>query len=150
MGNGGPPWGRGVTRRPRLFALAALALLNVLTIGAGAALAGQLPARLDQWRIPVVAARPLIRSLQVLAGNAATGPVPTPAGLASRLSRLLSARVLGSHVTAVIGDPATGKVLFSSNGDSPSAPASTAKLGTAVAALATLGPAARLRTRVVE
>src|ERR1700690_4438757 len=150
MGNGGPSWGRGMAGRPRLLALVALVLLNVLTIGAGAALAGQLPARIARWRIPVVAARPLAKSGLVLAGAGTAGPVPTPAGLAARLSGLLSASVLGPHVAAVVAVPSSGKVLFSSDGDSPAAPASTAKLGTAVAALTTLGPAARLHTRVVE
>ncbi|HEY2442245.1 MAG TPA: D-alanyl-D-alanine carboxypeptidase/D-alanyl-D-alanine-endopeptidase [Streptosporangiaceae bacterium] len=138
-----------MTRRPRLLALTVLALLNLVTIGAGAALAGQLPGRLALWRIPVVAGRPLIRPGSLLDSAGATGPVPTSAGLTARLSGLLSASVLGSHVVAAVGDPASGKVLFSYNGDSPAAPASTTKLGTAVAALTTLGPAARFRTRVV-
>jgi D-alanyl-D-alanine carboxypeptidase/D-alanyl-D-alanine-endopeptidase (penicillin-binding protein 4) len=139
-----------MTRRPQLVALTALTLLNVLTIGAGAALAGQLPARLALWRIPAVAGRAVIRLQPVLAGAGPAGPVPTRGGLAARLSGLLSASVLGSHVAAVVGDPATGKVLFSYHGGSPAAPASTAKLGTAVAALDVLGPAARFTTRVVE
>jgi serine-type D-Ala-D-Ala carboxypeptidase/endopeptidase (penicillin-binding protein 4) len=53
-------------------------------------------------------------------------------------------------VTAVVGDPASGQVLFSRQAGSPATPASTAKLATAVAALDVLGPGARLRTRVVE
>ncbi|HEY3735323.1 MAG TPA: D-alanyl-D-alanine carboxypeptidase/D-alanyl-D-alanine-endopeptidase [Streptosporangiaceae bacterium] len=138
-----------MTRRPRLLALTVLALLNLVTIGAGAALAGQLPGRLALWRIPVVAGRPLIRPGPLLASAGTAGPVPTSAGLTARLAGLLSASVLGSHVAAAVGDPASGKVLFSYDGDSPAAPASTTKLGTAVAALTMLGPAARFRTRVV-
>jgi serine-type D-Ala-D-Ala carboxypeptidase/endopeptidase (penicillin-binding protein 4) len=86
----------------------------------------------------------------MLAGTGDAGPVPTAAGLAAKLSSLLSAGVLGSHVTAVVADLGSGKVLFSQDGSSPSAPASTAKLATAVAALHTLGPGARFTTRVVQ
>ena len=150
IANGGPGGVRGVMRRPRLLSLGVLALLNVLAIGASAALAAELPARLARWRLPVVAARPLTRPGPVLGRPGAAGPLPTSAGLAARLSGLLSASVLGPHVTAVVGDPASGRVLFSRDGGSPAKPASTAKLGTAVAALAALGPAARFSTRVVE
>ena len=135
--------------RARLMAVVALALLNVLVIAAGAVLAGQLPARLALWKIPVVASRPLVRPAALLDGPDGGRP-PTRAGLSARLSGLLATPALGSHVTAVVGDPASGQVLFSRQGGSPAAPASTAKLATAVAALDVLGPGARLRTRVVE
>jgi D-alanyl-D-alanine carboxypeptidase/D-alanyl-D-alanine-endopeptidase (penicillin-binding protein 4) len=127
----------------------ALALLNVLVIAAGGVLAAQLPARLALWKIPVVASRPLIRPAAVLDGSGA-GRLPTGAGLSARLSGLLATPALGSHVTAVVGDPASGRVLFSRLGGSPAVPASTTKLATAVAALDVLGPAARFTTRVVE
>jgi serine-type D-Ala-D-Ala carboxypeptidase/endopeptidase (penicillin-binding protein 4) len=135
--------------RARLMAVVALALLNVLIIAAGSVLAWQLPARLARWKIPVVASRPLIRPAALLDGSGA-GRAPTRAGLSARLSGLLATAALGSHVTAVVGDPASGQVLFSRLGGSPATPASTAKLATAVAALDVLGPGARLRTRVVE
>jgi D-alanyl-D-alanine carboxypeptidase/D-alanyl-D-alanine-endopeptidase (penicillin-binding protein 4) len=86
----------------------------------------------------------------VLAGAGGAGPVPTPAGLAAKLTGLLSDGMLGSHVTAVVADLDSGKVLFDRDGGSPSAPASTAKLATAVAALDALGPGARFTTRVVQ
>jgi len=142
--------GGAARRRARLLAIVALALLNVLSIGAGGALAGLLPARLALWKIPVVAVRPSVRPPALLAGAGTAGLVPTQAGLADRLSSLLSDGMLGSHVTAVVADPVSGKVLFSRDGSSPSAPASTAKLATAVAALDILGPGARFTTRVVE
>ncbi|HEV2450393.1 MAG TPA: D-alanyl-D-alanine carboxypeptidase/D-alanyl-D-alanine-endopeptidase [Streptosporangiaceae bacterium] len=152
----GPPGrGRGLMGRPRVAALSALALLNVLAIGAGAALAARLPGRIRQWQIPAVAVRPLVRPAPVLAGTVLAGtsagePQPSGAGLAARLSGLLAASALGPHVSAIVADPATGTVLFSDHGDSPAKPASTAKLGTAVAALDTLGPAARFTTSVAE
>jgi serine-type D-Ala-D-Ala carboxypeptidase/endopeptidase (penicillin-binding protein 4) len=135
--------------RPRLMAVMALALLNVLIIAAGSVLAWQLPARLALWKIPVVASRPLIRPAALLDGSGA-GRLPTGAGLSARLSGLLATPALGSHVTAVVGNPASGQVLFSRQGGSPATPASTAKLATAVAALDVLGPGARFTTRVVE
>ena len=135
--------------RARLMAVVALALLNVLIIAAAGVLAAKLPARLALWKIPVVASRPLIRPATLLEGPGA-GRLPTRAGLLARLSGLLATPALGSHVTAVVGDPASGQVLLSRQGGSPATPASTTKLATAVAALDTLGPAARFTTRVVE
>jgi D-alanyl-D-alanine carboxypeptidase len=136
-------------RRARRTAIVALALMNVLTLGAGAALAGMLPARLAQWKIPVVAAHGVAQPGALLAGAGGGAATPSTAGLAARLSRLLATKALGSHVTAVVADQRTGKVLYDRDGGSPSTPASTTKLATAVAALDTLGPAARFRTRVV-
>jgi D-alanyl-D-alanine carboxypeptidase/D-alanyl-D-alanine-endopeptidase (penicillin-binding protein 4) len=136
-------------RRARLMAIVALALINVLSLGAAAALAGMLPARLAQWKIPVVAARRVVQPGSLLAGTGRGAAAPTAAGLAARLSGLLGRSALGSHVTAVVAEQSTGKVLYSRDGGSPSAPASTTKLATAVAALDTLGPAARFRTTVV-
>jgi D-alanyl-D-alanine carboxypeptidase/D-alanyl-D-alanine-endopeptidase (penicillin-binding protein 4) len=145
-----PPRGGAAHGRPRLTAVVSLALLNVLIIAAGGVLAWRLPARLALWKVPVVASRPVIRPHALVIGAGAGGPLPTRAGLAARLSGLLSAASLGSHVTAVVGDLASGQVLFSRDPNSPAAPASTAKLATAVAALDVLGPGARFTTRVVE
>jgi serine-type D-Ala-D-Ala carboxypeptidase/endopeptidase (penicillin-binding protein 4) len=144
------PARRGTPGRARLLAIVVLALLNLLTLGAGGALAGLLPARLALWKIPSVAARPLAGSAVPLPNVSGRGPVPTTAGLSAGLSGLLATGALGPHVTAVVADLASGRVLFSHDGDSPSAPASTTKLATAVASLDTLGPGARFTTRVVE
>jgi D-alanyl-D-alanine carboxypeptidase/D-alanyl-D-alanine-endopeptidase (penicillin-binding protein 4) len=136
--------------RARVTAIAALALLNAATIGAGGALAALLPARLALWKIPVVASRPPVRPGVLLAGAGAGGALPTRAGLSAALSGLLADQALGSHVAAVVGDPLSGKVLFSLNASSPAEPASTAKLATATAALDVLGPGARFTTKVAE
>jgi serine-type D-Ala-D-Ala carboxypeptidase/endopeptidase (penicillin-binding protein 4) len=139
-----------VTSRLRRAALLTLALLTVFTIGAGAAVAHLLPARLALWQIPRVAGHPLAAARPVLAvaGKPQGGPV-TPGGLSARLSGTLGLPALGAHVGAIVANLSTGQVLFARDGSSPFAPASTAKLATAVAALAVLGPGARLSTRVV-
>lgn len=139
-----------MTSRLRRVALLTLALLIATTIAAGAAVAHLLPARLARFQIPRVAGHPLAAASQVLpAAGQPPGQAVTPGGLTARLSGTLGVPALGAHVTAVVASLSTGQVLFARGGSSPSAPASTAKLATAVAALHVLGPAARLSTRVV-
>lgn len=136
--------------RPRVVALVTLAALNVFAIAAGLTLADLLRARLTLVAAPRVAARPLVQAGQVLASDGTSGPLPTRAGLAAALSRLLASPALGPEVGAVVTDPLSGRVLFSSGGSAPLTPASTTKLTTAVAALTVLGPDARFTTRVVQ
>ncbi len=63
-----------MTNRSTVTALAALAMLNVFTLGAGVAVAGLLPGRLALWQVPRVAG----------AEVAAPGAVLSPAGSAGR------------------------------------------------------------------
>jgi D-alanyl-D-alanine carboxypeptidase/D-alanyl-D-alanine-endopeptidase (penicillin-binding protein 4) len=125
-----------------------LAMINVCTLGAGAAMASLLPARLALWKIPRVASRPVPPPVPVLPGAAPSAPLPTGGGLAAALSPLVSSAALGKQVAGVVADPASGRVLWASGASSLLQPASTAKLVTAVAALSVLGPAARFSTRV--
>ena len=148
-------------RRLRRVALLSLALLSVFTMAAGVAVAHLLPPRLALWRLPTVAAHRLAEAGPVLSpvpdpaagGTAAqAGPVThvaTAAGVTAALSGLLGSAALGSHVGAVVTDLSSGQVLLSRQGSSGFAPASTAKLAVATAALHVLGPAARFTTRVV-
>ena len=85
----------------------------------------------------------------VLAALASDAPAPDPATLDAQLTPLLSAPALGTGVSAQVVDVATGKTLFDADDDTPSTPASTAKLLTSVAALTTLDPSDTLETRVV-
>ena len=139
-----------MTSRLRQVAVVTLALLIATTTVAGAAVAHLLPGRLARWQIPRVAGLPLAAASQVLpAAGRPPGQAVTPGGLTTQLSGTLGLPSLGPHVAAVVASLSTGQVLFARNGNSPSAPASTAKLATAVAALQVLGPGARLSTRVV-
>jgi serine-type D-Ala-D-Ala carboxypeptidase/endopeptidase (penicillin-binding protein 4) len=124
-------------------------MLNVFTLGAGVAVAGLLPARLALWQVPRVTGAGLHAPGPVLAPASARGQVPSRGRLTALLAPLLATHALGSHVGAVVTDLGTGTVLFSRNAGSEFAPASNAKLLTAVAALGTLGPSARFTTRVV-
>jgi D-alanyl-D-alanine carboxypeptidase/D-alanyl-D-alanine-endopeptidase (penicillin-binding protein 4) len=139
-----------MVRRTRIAALVTLAMINVFTLAAGIAVARMLPARLAALRVPSVAARQVSAAGQVLATGAGRSPLPTTAGLRSALAGPLSAAALGPQVSAVVADPASGRILLSEHGRQLSTPASTNKLVTSVAALAVLGADARFTTRVVR
>ena len=139
-----------MVRRTRLVAVLTLAMVNVFALAAGIAVARMLPPRLAALKIPTVAAGRVSGPGTVLAAGAARSALPTASGLRSGLAGPLSAAALGPRVSAVVADPATGRVLWSQNADQPYTPASTTKLVTSAAALAGLGPDARFTTRVVK
>jgi D-alanyl-D-alanine carboxypeptidase/D-alanyl-D-alanine-endopeptidase (penicillin-binding protein 4) len=86
----------------------------------------------------------------VLPGLGRNAPVPTAAGLQRSLAPLLAAAGLGAAVSVQVVDVSSGNTLLSVNPGARLVPASTAKLLTGTAALATAGPSATLRTRVVD
>jgi D-alanyl-D-alanine carboxypeptidase/D-alanyl-D-alanine-endopeptidase (penicillin-binding protein 4) len=88
-------------------------------------------------------------AVPVLASLPSDAPVPDPAILTSQLTPLLQAPGLGAGVSAEVVDVATGDVLLDLDAADPAAPASTAKLFTAAAALTTLDPSERFETTVV-
>jgi serine-type D-Ala-D-Ala carboxypeptidase/endopeptidase (penicillin-binding protein 4) len=144
--------------RTRTIAVATLALLNVFTLGAGAAVAHMLPPGLAALRIPTtaggpqVAAAPVlapagISATQTLAGQSQPG-LPTAAGLSAMLGAALPSADTGPGVGIEVADAQTGQVLYQDNAGALATPASTTKLMTAVATLAVLGPDARFTTEV--
>ena len=142
-----------MNRLARMMALT-LALLCLFTIGAGAAVAKLLPARLTLFEMPRVSAAGLARSGSALPGApgsppAGRGGVATAAGVSASLGGLITSGNLGPHVGALVTDVSTGQVLYELNPATGFAPASTTKIATAIAALDTLGPGARFTTKVV-
>jgi serine-type D-Ala-D-Ala carboxypeptidase/endopeptidase (penicillin-binding protein 4) len=137
-----------VTNRTGVTVLAALAMLNVFTLGAGVAVASMLPARLALWQVPKVASERLAAPGSVLIPAGAHGQAPNRRRLAAALAPLAGSHGLG-HVGLVVTDLDSGQVLYSRQAASGFVPASSAKLLTAVAALSALGPSARFTTRVV-
>ena len=137
-------------RSTRGVALLTLALINVFTLAAGVTLVRMLPPRLAMLKPVQVASRPEAGSspaMTPVAGSGAGGP--TSSGLDSALSGVLSSASLGSGVSAEVADQ-SGHVLWSRSPSQMTAPASTEKVATAVAALAVLGPGQRFSTTVVS
>jgi D-alanyl-D-alanine carboxypeptidase/D-alanyl-D-alanine-endopeptidase (penicillin-binding protein 4) len=151
-----------VARHERLVMLTTLAMLQVLTIVIGvyamsndlslgaltratSPTTGPTPSPEGSPPVSVVTAGPVLA--QVRAGD---GPLPTKGTLTRQLTRALGDEELGDRVGAVVIDAATGQQIFASNPDVGITPASTTKLITCTAALAALGPDARLSTRVVQ
>src|ERR1700733_7415035 len=92
--------------RTRTMAVATLALLNVFTLGAGAAVAHMLPPGLAALRIPATANGPLIAAAPVLAQSQAAG-LPTAAGLSAMLGDELPAADTGPGVGIEVADAQT-------------------------------------------
>jgi serine-type D-Ala-D-Ala carboxypeptidase/endopeptidase (penicillin-binding protein 4) len=130
-----------------------LAVLCIFTIGAGAAVAKLMPARLALFQLPQVSAhhRAVLAGTLSDAGGPAGGKTatsPAPGALAAALSPLLSSGDLGERTGALVVNLATGKVLYSLDPSSGFTPASTTKVATAVAAIDTFGAQARFTTSV--
>ncbi|MCE5290023.1 MAG: D-alanyl-D-alanine carboxypeptidase/D-alanyl-D-alanine-endopeptidase [Nocardiaceae bacterium] len=91
---------------------------------------------------PLVSLNPEIKDLP------SGAPIPNPVALQRALGELVTASGLGNF-TGEISDAETGRVLWSSEPNKATVPASTAKLLTTAAALLTLPIDHRLTTRIV-
>ncbi|TDD46888.1 D-alanyl-D-alanine carboxypeptidase/D-alanyl-D-alanine-endopeptidase [Nonomuraea terrae] len=97
--------------------------------------------------VPVVTSGPVLARLPAKSGD---GPLPTKTTLTRQLTDAAGDRALGDRVGAVVIDTVTGERLFGVNPDVAITPASTTKVVVCAAALASLGPDAKLATRVVQ
>jgi D-alanyl-D-alanine carboxypeptidase len=140
-----------VPGRGRALAVLSLSLLNVFAVAAGLAVVKLTPARHLTPQPPSVAARDLVQvprsSAVVLAAEPGAGRAPNPSALAGRLSALIGGPQ--AKINAVVVDAETRRPLYELRAGQPATPASTTKLATSVAALASVGPAHRITTRVV-
>jgi len=131
--------------RDRVVAAATLLLLNIFTVSAGGAVVKLTPQRELKPTAASVAVHALIQPSQSgVPAAGSTGPVPGTA-LDSRLSGLVK-----PYINAVVLDGTSRRVLYDQRGEQGATPASTTKLVTSTAALATLGPDYRLTTKVVS
>jgi D-alanyl-D-alanine carboxypeptidase len=143
----------GLNRLARMMALT-LALLCLFTIGAGAEIGRLLPARLKLFQMPGIAGTSRSATIKTLRSvtdpSKGTGAARSPSATAvtADLSALINTGRLGQQVGALVVNYSTGQVLYALNADTGFTPASTTKVATAVAAIATLGPAARFTTAV--
>ncbi|TMR93721.1 D-alanyl-D-alanine carboxypeptidase/D-alanyl-D-alanine-endopeptidase [Nonomuraea basaltis] len=153
-----------MARRDRWVMLTTLAVLQALTIVTGVyamttdfslgALTRQSPPTKPAASppegspsVPVVTSGPVLAQLSAKSGD---GPLPTKGTLTQQLTSALGDKALGDRVGAVVLDATTGEQIFAANADTPIVPASTTKIVTCAAALASLGPDTRLSTRVVQ
>nr|WP_202420992.1 D-alanyl-D-alanine carboxypeptidase/D-alanyl-D-alanine-endopeptidase [Actinomadura rayongensis] len=135
--------------RTRTLALATLSLLNLFSVGAGVAVADFTPGRKLAPRPPAVAERLVAQTSGTIgAADTAAARMPDGATLTGRLNGVLG--TTKTPIKAVVIDAATGRALFAKDADSPATPASTTKIVTTTAALASAGPAHRITTRAVR
>jgi D-alanyl-D-alanine carboxypeptidase/D-alanyl-D-alanine-endopeptidase (penicillin-binding protein 4) len=95
------------------------------------------------------AALTLATAAPSIAPSASAGPPPDPAAVGRALRGPLGASALGSQVLGRVVDVADGSVLLDEHGTGTAAPASTAKLLTAAAALSVYPATHRFTTSVV-
>ncbi|WP_245667947.1 D-alanyl-D-alanine carboxypeptidase/D-alanyl-D-alanine endopeptidase [Actinomadura macra] len=96
-----------------------------------------------------MAARDLVQAPGgIPAADPAAARAPNASALAGRLSPLIGGP--GAKINAVVIDAVTRRPLFEQRAGQPATPASTTKLATSVAVLASVGPQHRIITRAVR
>ncbi|SPT60053.1 D-alanyl-D-alanine carboxypeptidase dacB precursor [Actinomadura madurae] len=138
--------------RGRTLAVLSLSLLNVFAVAAGLAVVKLTPDRHLSPQPPSVAARDLVQvptsAASISPAGLGAGRPPDASALAGRLTPLIGGPK--AKINAVVIDAETRRTLYQLRADRPATPASTTKLVTSVAALASLGPTHRITTRVVQ
>jgi D-alanyl-D-alanine carboxypeptidase/D-alanyl-D-alanine-endopeptidase (penicillin-binding protein 4) len=131
-------------------AVTALGLFAGVSVAAGSGAEPALATAPGDLSTRVPGAAPPPSPADVLSGVADGAPVPAGARLDALLTPLLGQPALGSAVSMDVVDVRTGDHLTRLGHEAARTPASTAKLLTAAAALATLGPDETLPTRAVR
>ncbi len=134
-----------------VYALLSAAVVLIVAVGAVAVIRPGPVDRLLRGESPIASASPTPPPLDpppVL--EVATGQsVASTAGLTAVLQPLLADSRLGGHVAVSVVDAPTGKSLYSADDTALVMPASTTKLVTAAALLASRGPSYRIPTSAV-
>lgn len=137
-------------RRERWMVVATLALLQIFVVLAGTY---WITHDADRTPAPVASPKPtpipLVTAGPVLAA-AGDGALPAKGTLTTRLTAAMGDPALGGSVAGIVLDVATGTPIFDGRSGTAITPASTTKLVTGLTVLATVGPDARLATRVVR
>lgn len=131
-------------RRPWIIVLLIVVVLGLGLIGVAVVKPDLLP--FGPEPVPTATAEPPAPPV-LAAGAAAT--LPAPDALRQRIDPLLVDSVLGDKIRISVVDVRTGQILYEREPNKIAIPASNAKVITAVAVLATLGPAHRLTTHAV-
>lgn len=131
--------------------LATLLVLSLVTAG----LLVLRPGPVDRWlavRVATPSWRPAPAEVSpppVLAEVTTNAPMPTPDGVRTAIDALVRESDLGDRMHVSVLDLVTGAELYDKEGATATVPASTTKLVTAAAVLATRGAAYRIPTRAV-
>ncbi|MFB9962782.1 D-alanyl-D-alanine carboxypeptidase/D-alanyl-D-alanine endopeptidase [Sinosporangium siamense] len=137
------------------MAIVTLVLLQAFAAAAGTYVMANdvsLNALTEESPRPIVSEKPPpvpVRTAGPVLAAGGNGPLPTKGTLAGRLAKALGDPALGPQVGASLIDARTGVALYGESPDVGLTPASTTKVVTGIAALASLGPDTRLATRVV-
>ncbi|MEV0974700.1 D-alanyl-D-alanine carboxypeptidase/D-alanyl-D-alanine endopeptidase [Microtetraspora glauca] len=138
-----------MVRRERWVLLVTLALLQVFAVAVGVyVITHDIRRPSAPIASPEPTPTPIITAGAVLAA-VGDAPLPAKGTLTTRLAHALGDPALGRSSGGVVLDAASGATLFNGRAEIALTPASTTKVVTGVAALASLGPDAKIATRVV-
>ncbi len=142
-----------MVRRERWVVLFTLALLQVFAFAAGGYVitpdSGGLPVPIASPEpTPTPTPTPIATAGPVLAAGG--GPLPAKSTLTKLLADAMGDPGLGDSVAGAVLDTETGETLFDGGASTALKPASTTKVVTAVAVLASVGPDTRIATKVVR